>query len=80
MFIVYVLKSTIAEKHYVGFTENLSRRLIEHNSGKSKFTSGYIPWKVIYTEEVPDRTQARAREKYLKTAGGKRFLKYKVTE
>ena len=68
----------VAEKLYVGFTENLTRRLAEHNSGKSKFTSGYLPWKVIYTEDVSDRLEARKREKYLKTAAGKRFLKHKL--
>jgi putative endonuclease len=78
MFIVYVLRSIVADKHYVGFTENLERRITEHNSGKSKFTSGYLPWEVIYTEEIEDRVQARKREKYLKSAAGKRFLKHKL--
>jgi putative endonuclease len=80
MFTVYVLRSITADKLYVGFTENLSRRVAEHNAGKSKFTSGYLPWQVFYKEEVSDRTEARRREKYLKTAAGKKFLKYKVPD
>jgi putative endonuclease len=68
----------VAEKHYVGFTDNLTRRLAEHNAGKSKFSSGYIPWEVIYTEEVANRSQARTREKYLKSAAGRRFVKAKI--
>ncbi len=78
MFTVYVLKSLNSGKHYVGFTENMQRRLREHNAGKSKFTSGHLPWKIIYTEEVTDRILAREREKYLKTAAGKKFLSHKI--
>jgi putative endonuclease len=50
MWIVYVLKSQICEKRYVGMTQEIVRRLAEHNSGKSKFTSGFMPWSVMYTE------------------------------
>jgi predicted GIY-YIG superfamily endonuclease len=58
----------------VGITNNLTRRLTEHNQGKSKFSSTYKPWIVLYTEVATDYAQARIREKYLKSAAGRRFL------
>ena len=71
---VYVLKSASSGKHYVGMTSDLSRRLKDHNSGRSKFTSGHIPWVLIYKEDSSDFASGRLREKYLKTAAGKRFI------
>ncbi len=51
------------------------KRLHDHNIGKNRFTKGHRPWKIIYTEQYPYWTAARVREKYLKTAAGKRWLK-----
>jgi len=78
-FKVYVLESERDGIWYVGFTEDLVRRIKEHNSGKSKFTSGHMPWKVIYFESIDDRLEARKREKYLKSAAGKRFISKQIT-
>lgn len=75
MFIVYVLRSKIAKKSYVGITDNLRRRLEEHNLGKSFYTKRYKPWEMIYKEQFENREEARRREKYLKSAAGRRFLK-----
>ena len=72
---VYILRSLAYDKTYVGFTNNLERRLSEHNSGKTIYTSKYKPWKIIYKEEAVDRTNAREREKYYKSAAGRRKLK-----
>jgi putative endonuclease len=71
---VYVLQSLADSTFYTGMTESLDRRLEEHNSGKSKFTSGHMPWKLIYFEEVMDFIEGRKREKYLKSAAGRRFI------
>jgi len=79
MWTVYVLKSLRSGKFYVGITQELARRLAEHNSGKSRFTSGHTPWIVVYTEEFKTTAEARKREKYLKSAAGKRMLKSKLS-
>ncbi len=75
MYYVYILKSEIKEKTYVGFTNNLERRIKEHNSGKSKFTGKYTPWRVIYQEKFATLVEARVRELYLKSAAGRKFRK-----
>ena len=78
MVYIYVLYSDSAKKHYVGMTENLKKRLREHNAGKSTFTSSFIPWKIIYFEMANDYKNARIREKYLKTAAGKKYIQKQI--
>ncbi|MCL5675926.1 MAG: GIY-YIG nuclease family protein [Patescibacteria group bacterium] len=78
MYYVYVLKSKIAKKSYVGLTNNVKRRLLEHNTGKDTYTKRYKPWIVIYFESVEDRVKAREREKYFKSSRGRRFLKQNI--
>ena len=73
----YILKSTVVQKTYVGSTTDLERRLAEHNSGKHTFTKRYSPWIVVYSEEVANLGLARKREKYLKSAAGRRFIRQK---
>jgi len=48
MHFVYVLKSENHWRFYVGMTENVDRRVKEHNSGHTKSTKGYIPWKLFF--------------------------------
>ncbi|WP_082391351.1 GIY-YIG nuclease family protein [Jiulongibacter sediminis] len=72
--LVYVLISEKDSIRYVGMSENPERRLLEHNSGKSKFTKGHMPWKKVYQEEFETRKEARAREKYFKSGVGREFL------
>ena len=76
MYNVYILKSEIDGRLYKGITNDLRRRLKEHNSGKHKSTKGYKPWKLVYSEEVKDRMEAREREKYFKSGSGREFLKH----
>lgn len=71
---VYVLESIKDKKRYVGFTTNLSKRIKEHNSGRNFSTSWRRPLRLIYAELCLEKEDARRREKYLKTTGGRRFL------
>lgn len=74
MITVYVLKSITNCSRYVGMTEDLDRRLKEHNAGKMKSTKAFKPWEVVYQEIVDSRAEGRKREKYLKSAAGRRYL------
>ena len=80
MYKLYVLRSKSAKRSYVGITDNLDRRLIEHNSGKHFYTKRHLPWELIYNEIFNSREEAREREKSLKTASGRRFLKKLFSE
>ena len=75
MYFVYAIKSLKKDWVYVGITDNLERRLNQHNKGYNRSTKPYLPFEMVYVEKHPDRTSARVREKYLKTASGKRWLK-----
>lgn len=75
MFYVYAIKSNSRNYIYVGLTNNLERRLEEHNSENNKTTKPYRPFKLIYSESFITRVDARIKEKVLKTGSGKEFLK-----
>ncbi|HAE14784.1 MAG: GIY-YIG nuclease family protein [Chitinophagales bacterium] len=72
---VYALKNDLNSEVYVGMTSELDRRLQEHNKGKNRYTKAFRPWKIFFSESHPDFISARVREKYLKTASGKNWLK-----
>lgn len=74
-YFVYILESEIDGRLYKGHTTNIDKRIKEHNSGKTKSTKGYIPWKLLYFETFETREEAILREKYFKTGSGREFLK-----
>lgn len=72
---VYAIRSKVDERIYVGFTQDVQKRLLEHNRGETKSTKGYRPWVLVYTEEADTREEARNLEKYYKSGSGKEKLK-----
>ncbi|MEK7138356.1 MAG: GIY-YIG nuclease family protein [Patescibacteria group bacterium] len=74
LFYVYILESSTDGNRYIGFTNNLKRRLEEHQSGKSFSTKPRLPMKLIYFEACTNENDAKRREHYLKTTGRRRFL------
>jgi putative endonuclease len=74
MYYVYILKSIIFNHHYIGYTNNLDKRLTEHNAGKVKSTKKYLPWEIIYTEVFNSKPEAYKRELKIKSyKGGNAF-------
>jgi putative endonuclease len=63
---VYILKSIIHNKIYIGYTTNLKERIRQHNAGESNFTSKYRPWRIVYFEYYSSKKDALNREKQLK--------------
>ena len=79
MYTVYVLYSDKYNKIYIGYTSNLEQRLLSHNKlSKKGYTIRYRPWRVFYTENYKDKTEAMKREKQLKTAKGRCFIWGKI--
>ncbi len=73
---VYVLVSEVVpERHYVGLTCDVQRRLEVHNSGGSHHTAEHRPWRLIVSLEFARESSAVAFEKYLKTGSGRAFAK-----
>lgn len=75
IYYVYALKSLKHNYIYVGLTNNLERRIKQHNQGKERTTRAYKPFKVIKTYSFGSRQEARNFEKYLKSTTGKRELR-----
>ena len=75
MHYVYVLVSNVSEKIYVGFTNDLKKRLHDHNysDGKS-YTSKFRPWILVYYEAYLSGKDARIREQKLKHRGRAKIL------
>jgi len=75
MFIVYVLRSLKDKKLYVGFTDDLDRRVKEHNDGKNISTKGRKPFELIFYEGLPTLEEVVEREKFYKSGRGREVLK-----
>lgn len=78
MYYTYVLKSESDQKYYVGWSNNLKQRIIEHNNGNVSSTASRRPLKLVYYEACLDKEKAIKREKYLKTGFGKSFLRNRI--
>ena len=77
MFTVYILRDAQG-KIYKGMTSDLSKRLLGHKSGNTRSTRGMKNVAVVYQETFETPDEARKREKYLKSAAGRRFLKTRL--
>ena len=75
MYFVYAINSKDRNYIYVGLTNNVNRRLTEHNKGENRSTKAFIPFELIMKESFETRLEARAREKYLRSGIGKEYLK-----
>ena len=78
MYYVYLLISEKDGNFYTGSTNDLKRRFEEHNSGRVNSTENRRPLKLIYYEACLNKTDARNREKYLKSGMGKKYLKNRL--
>ena len=74
MFYIYILRSKLTQRYYVGSTEVVEKRLKEHNTGKSKSTRAGIPWELIHTESFATRSEAMLQEQKIKARGIGRYL------
>ncbi len=81
MFYVYVLKSCTNGEFYIGYTNDLKRRLVEHNTGKNVSTKDKAPFQLVYYEAYKVRADAKRREDSLKKhAGALTHLKKRIRE
>ncbi len=73
MYFVYILKSEKDATLYVGSTEDIKRRLAEHNNGKSKYSNSKRPYVLKWFCAFPNKQRALMFEKYLKQGSGHAF-------
>ncbi len=78
MFYAYVLKSISHNYLYKGHCQDIEKRLKQHNMGLTVSIRPFIPFELIYYEKFEFEIEAIKREKYFKTAAGRRYLKKKL--
>lgn len=80
MYSVYVLHSAEIDKFYVGYTKDINKRVKHHNLGLNRWSKRGIPWKLIYSEEYNNKSEALKRERFLKTGKGREFIRARVAK
>jgi len=80
MFVMYILYSKSIDRYYVGYTNDIGRRLSEHNRMKHKYTDAGIPWVLIYSETYITKKEAMQRERFIKLKKSKQFIIDLVTQ
>ena len=76
---VYVLE-LMDGRRYTGHTNNLERRLQEHQTGRSPFTRKTQMKRLLYFEQYDTRSEAMKREKFLKSGNGRAWLQQRLAE
>jgi putative endonuclease len=74
----YTLYSLKLNKYYVGACTNLSRRYVEHNSGKSTFTSVGMPWEIKFVREFSTLAEAKVFEKKVKRMKSRKYIEHLI--
>jgi len=78
MYYVYILQSSKDNKPYTGATGNLQNRLKQHDNNQITSTKNRGPFKLIYYEACHNQQDSYAREKYLKSGVGKRYIRNRI--
>ena len=75
MYYVYIIESLQNGRYYIGATDNIARRVKEHNIGKSKSTKPYTPYRLVYKEEFNSLIEARKRENFIKKCKSRKYIR-----
>ena len=76
---VYIIQSETSRRFYIGSTEDVERRLGEHQRGHSLATRGRGPWKLVHTEQFASLLEARGREFEIKRWKSSRMIQTSIT-
>jgi len=71
---VYIIQSLLDGSFYVGVTHDLQLRVQRHNDGWTRSTKGKRPWKVVYFEQFPTKSNALRREREIKHMKSRRYI------
>ena len=75
MCFVYILRSKVNSKRYVGSTrKDVRERLLEHNGGSGRWTRYNGPFELIHAQECTDIKEAKVLERFLKSGQGRQCL------
>ena len=74
MFYFYIIYSIKLDRYYLGYTSDIEKRIVEHNTGISSFTSKANDWKILYTESYQTRESAHKRELEVKRKKSRKYI------
>jgi putative endonuclease len=74
VYYVYIIQSEKSGRYYTGFTDDLERRLNEHNNGENPSTRNKGPWELVYSEEYGTRSEAVNREREIKAKKSRKSI------
>jgi putative endonuclease len=77
-FYVYIIYSQSIDKFYIGYTTDIEKRLIDHNSGISAFTSKTKDWKLKYSEKYETMELAMKREREIKSKKSRKYIEWLI--
>jgi putative endonuclease len=80
LFYTYILYSGKLEKYYIGSTNDLYRRLDDHNRGKTSYAKTGMPWVLKYTESFDTRQKAVQRELEIKRRKDRKYIERLISE
>ncbi|MDD4332607.1 MAG: GIY-YIG nuclease family protein [Patescibacteria group bacterium] len=75
MYFAYILQSKKDQSFYTGHTDNIERRIKEHNCGKNKYTRNKAPWLLVKQETFLTRSEAMRRERQIKKMKSSKYIK-----
>lgn len=76
----YIIESITNQRWYIGHTNDIDRRLSEHNSGQNKSTKGKGPWKLIFLRSFNNNLDANKFELKFKKLRNKKFIEDEYSE
>jgi len=76
---LYIIYSKKLDRYYVGHTEGLQKRIVQHNSGISEFTSSASDWAIVHSEEFASRELARSREMAIKKKKSRKYIAWLIS-
>ena len=79
MYWVYIIKSSSANRYYIGQTANLKNRIHYHNSGREKYTKIASDWLLVYSNAYKTRKQAQTVENFIKKQKSRTFIEKIIT-
>ncbi|MBI4654511.1 MAG: GIY-YIG nuclease family protein [Nitrospirae bacterium] len=74
MYWVYIIKSALVNKYYVGHTANIESRIFHHRAGREKYTKIASDWQVVFSKEFKTRKEAKEVENFIKKQKSKIFI------
>jgi len=78
MYYLYIIYSNKLDRYYIGHTENIDKRIIEHNTGFSSYTSKAVDWILVYKEQFTERINASRREMELKRKRSRKYIEWMI--